>query len=386
MKDPRIKELADIIVSYSCRVQPGDNVLIESIGSDHTLAGALIARVYQAGGNPYLELGSPPLQRGLIAGASRELFASMADMHMERMRQMQAYIGIRGSENIFELSLVPDEKMNLYQEVYSKPVHLDLRVKNTKWCILRYPNPSMAQLARMSTEEFEDFYFDVCTLDYQRMSRAMDVLSEYMRKADRVRITGAGTDLAFSIQGLPPIKCAGEFNIPDGEIFTAPVRDSVNGVIQYNTPSSYHGVTFENVRLTFKNGRIDEISASNDVSRLIKIFDTDEGARYIGEFSFGVNPYITKPMNDTLFDEKIQGSFHFTPGAAYTECDNGNKSAVHWDMVMIQRPEYGGGEIWFDDILIRRDGLFVPADLQCLNPDQLKKSAGMPFGEASGQV
>ncbi|TGU85018.1 aminopeptidase, partial [Mesorhizobium sp. M00.F.Ca.ET.186.01.1.1] len=165
------------------------------------------------------------------------------------------------------------------------------------------------------------------------------------------------------IKGIPAIKCAGEANIPDGEVFTAPVRDSVNGTISYNTPSPYQGFTYDNIKLTFKDGKIIEATA-NDTTKINEVFDTDEGARYVGEFAIGVNPYIQNPMKDILFDEKIDGSFHFTPGQAYDDAFNGNKSSIHWDLVMIQRPEWGGGEIWFDDRLIRKDGRFVVPELE----------------------
>ena len=254
---------------------------------------------------------------------------------------------------------------------YSKPVHSEIRVPKTRWVVLRYPTPSMAQLAETSLEAFEDHYFNVCTLDYGKMSLAMDALVRRMEATDRVRIVGPGTDLSFSIKGMPAIKCDGKLNIPDGEVFSAPVRDSVNGVIQYNTPSLYQGNVFERTRLTFENGKIVAAESSDSV-RSNQIFDTDEGARYVGEFAIGVNPYITKAIKDTLFDEKIAGSFHFTPGSCYDECPNGNKSAIHWDLVCIQTPEHGGGEMYFDDELIRRDGLFVTDDLKGLNPENLK--------------
>ncbi|WP_312049560.1 aminopeptidase, partial [Exiguobacterium profundum] len=215
------------------------------------------------------------------------------------------------------------------------------------------------------------FYFNVCTLDYGKMDRAMDGLVELMNKTDRVTLKGPGTDLSFSIKDIPAIKCSGQMNIPDGEVFTAPVKDSVNGVITYNTPSPYQGFTFENVKLTFKDGKIVDATA-NDTERINEVFNTDEGARYVGEFAIGVNPYIQHPMKDILFDEKIDGSFHFTPGQAYDEAYNGNNSSVHWDLVNIQRPDYGGGEIWFDDVLIRKDGRFVIDALLPLNPENLK--------------
>jgi aminopeptidase len=272
---------------------------------------------------------------------------------------------------VSEKASVPSDKMKIYMSLFSKPVHSDQRVNHTKWCIMRYPSHSMAQLANMPTEYFEDFYFDVCNLDYKKMSKAMDPLVKLMNETDKVRITGKNTDLSFSIKGINAIKCDGKMNIPDGEVYTAPVKDSVNGIITYNCPAVYQGVTFENISLEFSNGKIVKATAS-DTERINEIFDTDEGARYVGEFAIGVNPFIDIPMKDTLFDEKIKGSLHFTPGSCYEDCSNGNNSSIHWDLVFIQRPEYGGGEIWFDDKLIRKDGLFVIDELKGLNPDNLK--------------
>jgi aminopeptidase len=286
------------------------------------------------------------------------------------MSKMDAYVGIRGGNNAYELSDVDGDRRKLYSSVYSNKVHLDLRVNKTKWVILRYPNPGMAQLAGMSTEKFEDFFFDVCTLDYSKMDKAMDSLGALIEKTDKVRLVAKNTDLTFSIKGLPGIKCSGKRNIPDGEIFTAPVKDSVNGVITFNAPSIKDGLKFENVCLTFKDGKIVNATA-NYTEKLNEILDIDEGARYIGEFAIGVNPMIHKAIGDILFDEKIAGSFHLTPGNAYDNTFNGNRSAVHWDLINIQTPEYGGGEMYFDDVLIRKDGKFVIPELECLNPENL---------------
>jgi len=369
--DTRTSTLAQNLIRYSTDLQPGEKILIEMFDDALPLAQALIEEAYRAGAVPFLSLKNNRLQRKLLSGASEEQLQAIAGWESERMRSMQAYLGIRASDNISELSDVPAEKLKLYQQHWFKPVHSEIRVKNTKWCVLRWPNSSMAQLAGLSSEAFEDFYYNVCNLDYANMDRAMTPLVEIMEKTDRVRIVGPGTDLNFSIKGIPVVKCSGLRNIPDGEVYTAPVRDSVNGTLAYNTPSIYLGTTYENVRLTFENGRITN-STANLTERIIEVFNTDEGSRYVGEFALGVNPYISRPMKDTLFDEKIQGSFHFTPGNAYEEADNGNRSAIHWDLVCIQTPEWGGGEIWFDDKLIRKDGRFVISELTALNPENLK--------------
>ena len=371
MTDHRIEILAKNLVSYSCKVQPGEKVLIETKGFELPLTKALIKEVYKAGGMPFVTIKNDEITRALLNGCSEEQIKLMAEFELARMKKMDAYIGIRYSDNSNELGDVPEDKMKLYSSLFNKPVHSEQRVEHTKWVILRYPNSAMAQMAEMSTEAFEDYYFDVCNLDYSKMSKAMDPLVQWMEKTDRVRIIGKNTDLSFSIKGMPAIKCDGGRNIPDGEVFSAPHKNSVNGIISYNTPAKYQGFTYENVRLEFKDGKIVKATA-NDTEKINQVFDTDEGARYVGEFSLGLNPYIDKPMKDTLFDEKIKGSFHFTPGSCYDECNNGNKSAIHWDLVFIQRPEYGGGEIWFDDVLVRKDGVFLPEELKLLNPENLK--------------
>lgn len=371
MKDPRIDQLAKNLINYSIRLQKGEKVLIENFGLQKELVKALVREAYAAGGYPFVSLKDNDINRSLLLGAQTEQYEMMAQFEANVMSNMDAYIGLRAGDNINELADVPAEQMKIEGATIGKKVHREIRVPNTKWVVLRYPSASMAQLARMSTDAFEDFYFNVCNLDYGKMDKAMDNLVELMNRTDKVRLTGPGTDLTFSIKDIPAIKCSGQMNIPDGEVYTAPVRDSINGVLTYNTPSPYQGFTFENVSLKFENGKIVE-ATSNDSERLNKILDTDEGARYIGEFAIGVNPYILHPMQDILFDEKIDGSFHFTPGQAYDDAYNGNDSNIHWDMVNIQRPDYGGGEIYFDDVLIRKDGKFVIPELEVLNPENLK--------------
>ncbi|MEK3700444.1 aminopeptidase [Paenibacillus sp. FSL R10-2199] len=371
MNDPRIQKLAANLVGYSVNVQPGENVLVEMIGSERDLIKAVVEEVGKAGGRAFVQLTDRTVLRSMLKYGTPEGIQTWAEIDLNRMKQMDCYIGIRAGENVNDLADVPEENMKLYNSLYSHPVHSEQRVKHTKWVVLRYPNASMAQLANTTTEAFEDFYFAVCNLDYAKMDKAQDSLAELMRRTDKVRIAGPGTELTFSIKGIGAEKCSGQKNIPDGEVYSAPVRDSVNGTISYNAATLYNGVTFENVKFTFENGKIIEAS-SNDTVRLNEILDSDDGARHIGEFAIGFNPYILHPMKDILFDEKIAGSLHFTPGQAYDVTDNGNRSSIHWDLVLIQRPEYGGGEIYFDDVLIRKDGIFVLPELEGLNPENLK--------------
>lgn len=368
--DPRIKKLSETLVNFSCAVKPGENVLIEYRGDEPVdLVTALVADVYKAGGNPYVNHTDMRIYRAIVMGCKEEQIKLWDEREYNFMKQMDCYIAVSSYNNSAETSDIPVEKMQLYSKCMDRM--FEERVNNTRWVVLRYPNPGMAQQANMSIEAFTDFYFDVCTMDYSKMDKAMDALKKRMESTDKVHLVGPGTDLTMSIKGQPAIKCSGNMNIPDGEIYTAPLRTSVNGVISYNTPSLEEGFTYENIRFEIKDGKIIKATA-NDTERINKFLDVDEGARYFGEFAIGINPYVLEPMKETLFDEKIAGSIHFTPGQCYEDCPNGNNSQNHWDLVLIQRPEYGGGEIWFDDELIRKDGIFIPEDLHCLNPENLK--------------
>ncbi len=368
MKDPRIDLIAKNLIQHSVKLQKGEKVLIQGSNESIPLLKALIKEAYNVGGIPFIKNSESELIKTLLIDACEEQVKLMAEADLIIMKAADAYISISSPSNNASLSGIPGEKMNMYKQYYVVPVHMTERVENTKWVIATFPNPSMAQSANMSTEAYENFYYNVCCLDYSKLSKAMDPLVSLMERTDKVRLTGKDTDLTFSIKGLPAIKCDGQLNIPDGEVFTAPVKTSVDGYISYNTPTVYMGTTYENIRLEFQKGKIIKATSNNN-EELNKVFNIDEGARYIGEFAIGVNPYIISPMKNTLFDEKISGSIHFTPGNAYKEAFNGNKSSIHWDLVFIQRPEYGGGEIYFDDVLIRKDGLFVLDELKALNPD-----------------
>ena len=367
--DPRFAQLAAGLTGFSTALEKGERVLIDAFDVPDAMVIALVRATRERGAYPYVQLHRARITRELMLGAEDDQFAPHAEVELGRMQKMDAYIALRGSDNIFESSDVPSARVQLVSRLM-KPV-LDHRVGKTKWVVLRWPTSSMAQQAGMSTEAFEEFYLRVCTLDYSLLTPGMAALKKLMDATDRVHIKGPGTDLRFSIKGIGSQPCGGLRNIPDGEVFSCPTRTSANGVIQFNTPTLYSGTKFENVRLVLKDGKIIEATA-NHTKRLNEILDTDAGARYIGEFSLCFNPHILSPMCDILFDEKIAGSLHFTPGQAYEDCGNGNKSAIHWDMVLIQRKEWGGGEVWFDGKLIRKDGIFLTKELKPLNPSQLK--------------
>lgn len=367
--DERYNRLADLLTGYSVSLKEGETVLIDAFDVPDLMVVALVRAARARGATPFVNFHHARVLREFLREVTDEQAELLADVELYRMKRMDAYIALRGAANIFEYSDVPADRQNRYQKQMREV--LNYRVKKTKWVVLRWPTAAMAQQALMSTEAFEDFYFRVCGLEYARMTPGMEALKELMESTDEVRITGEGTDLCFSITNISAIPCGGLRNIPDGEVFTAPVKESVNGTIRYNAPTVYQGTSFDGIVLTFKDGKVVQADAGAKTERLNAILDSDEGARYVGEFAIGFNPHILEPMRDILFDEKIAGSFHFTPGQAYEEADNGNRSQVHWDMVAIQRPEYGGGEIIFDGRTIRRDGRFVVPELEKLNPEYL---------------
>jgi len=374
MSEVRRAALARTIIRHSTRLEEGEAILIDAVDVADGLVHDLVDAAYAVGGLPLVELRRSALNRRHLRVGREAQIRLHAEIEMYRMQRVQAYVGLSGSENVSQLSDVPPEHLALHTRLYHHPVHVEQRVNHTKWVVLRYPTPSMAQLASMSTEAFESFYYDVCSLDYGRMAEAIVPLAERMRRTDAVRIVGPGTDLRFSIAGIGAVPCEGRHNLPDGECFTAPVRGSVHGTIAFNTPSRYHGTTFRDVRFTFEGGRI--VRAEGEpLDRLRHLLALDEGASHVGEFSLAFNPYVLHPIQDTLFDEKIAGSLHLTPGQAYVRADNGNRSQIHWDLVLIQRPDYGGGEVWFDGECVRRDGLFVAPALEGLNPDRLRGQA-----------
>jgi aminopeptidase len=367
MRDPRLEKLAANLLDYSLELKAGEKLLIEGDTAARDLIVAVLEGAYARGAVPFYQVGDARIRRAWYLNARREQMDIEVGWALRRLEDIDASLYMAGGENASELADVPSSVLAASRLAGEPLIEKHLA---KKWCLLRFPTPSGAQAAGMSTEAFEDFCLDVSTLDYARMAKAMDPLVDLMSRTDRVRIVSPGTDLSFSIKGIPVLKAAGKNNIPDGEVFTAPVRDSANGTILYNTPSLEDGTTYERVRFTFKDGKIVD-SDANEPEKLLKMLDTDEGSRYLGEFALGMNPRIDRPMKDTLYDEKIGGSLHLTPGRAYDDADNGNRSSVHWDLVLIQTPQWGGGELYFDDVLVRKDGRFVLPELEGLNPENL---------------
>lgn len=382
MTDSRYQALAKTLISYSVDLQPGENILIQAYDTSDSLNEficCLVKEAAEAGGNPVVFCEDQRVQRALLMNVTEAQMKLMSDWQLFLMERVQAWIGFRSFNNINEQNDVPAEKQKLFAENIFGRVHRDYRLTKTKWCLLRWPTPAMAQLFGMSTEAFEDFYFRACLLDYARMAKAAEPLRELMKKTDKVRILGpSGTDLTFSIKDIGAHIDDGKVNRPGGEAFSPPVKESVNGVIAFNTPTTERGGKyFSNICLEAKNGKIIDASCESGSKKdLAAILDRDKGSRFFGEFAMAFNPHILEPAPDILFVEKVAGSLHLAIGDSLG-CDpsvwptNMNKSSVHWDLVLIQRPEYGGGEIWFDNVLIRKDGLFILHELEGLNPENL---------------
>ncbi|MCJ8010794.1 aminopeptidase [Paenibacillus sp. KQZ6P-2] len=367
MKDYRNQQLAHNVVNYSLCIRKNENLLIEVEGHENLLVKAIVEETYKAGGNPFVTFIDNEILAIQLKQCTSEQIKLMSTFDQVRMNEMDAYLLIRADLNTNELNDVDVEKMDYYWKNYYHEVHAH-RWSNTKWCIMSYPNASAAQRANMSTEKFEDLYFKVCNLDYSKLALQMSKLVDLLKRTETVRIEGPGCDLSMSIKNMPVSMDAGHQNLPDGEVYCIPRKDSINGYISFNTPVTYQGTTFENIKFTFKDGKIEEATA-NDTEKMNLILNTDQGSRYIGEFGIGLNPYITNPMKDILFDEKIWGSIHLAVGSAPIQGENTNLSSIHWDIVHIQRPEYGGGQLWFDDVLVRQDGYFVFDELKGLNPE-----------------
>jgi len=361
MNDPRVKKLSDLLLDYSLQIKRGETLYIEWKGSSTMpLIENLIAGCVARGATPFWVFHDERLLKGAMNGACDDQVKSYAKFHCELMDKMDCYLGINGSDNPFEMGKVPSKDVERFTKLYSHPVHTVRRIRKTRWCVLRWPSLSFAQMAQMPHSDFTDYFFNVCLVDYKKMSRKMNELAKLMKKTDRVRVVGDGTDLSLSIKGMPPVICDGKLNVPDGEVYTAPIKDSVNGTIKFNAPAIHRGQVFTGITATFKNGYAEKITCeTGNEKELNKVFDIDEGARFIGEFAIGVNEKITRPMRDTLFDEKIDGSIHMAFGQSYDDAPNGNNSAIHWDLVHIQRPEFGGGEVYFDGKLVRKNGKFL---------------------------
>lgn len=359
------KKLAQKLLNHSVELMDGQNIMLQLIGLNGIgLLRALVRAVREKNAHPFIKVEDPEINRTLLENGNDQFWKNQATVdQLPLMKQMDSFIGIRASENIYENSMVSKHANRAFSENFLNPVHFKERVEHTNWAVLRYPSQAFAMNAKMPTEKFRQFYYKACLFDYNKLAEAMKPLEELLRNTDKIQLKGEGTDIEFSVKGQNWIPCFGKRNIPDGELFSSPIIDSVNGHITY-APSVYQGKPFEFVKLVVKDGVVQDFDSSNN-DALEEILDTDEGARRFGEFSFGLNPVIEKPMYDILFDEKIYGSNHLTLGKDYAIAPNGNESNIHWDLVCI------GADVYFDGKLIRQGRNFVKDELKVLNPDSL---------------
>jgi len=359
------QQLAEKLLDHSTELESGQNIMLQLIGLNGIgLLRALVEEVRKRDAHPFIKIEDPEINRTLLEQGNEDFWTNQAEVdQLPLMKQMDAFVGIRAAENIYENSNVPKDANSAYSKKFLNPVHFKERVEHTNWVVLRYPSPAFAMNAKMPTESFRNFYYNACIFDYEKLQHAMQPLEELLRETDKIHLKGEGTDIEFSVKGQNWIPCFGKRNIPDGELFSSPILDSINGHITY-APSVYQGKPFEFVKLEVKNGVVVDFDSSNNPA-LEEILDTDEGARRFGEFSFGLNPIIKEPMYDILFDEKIYGSNHLTLGKDYAIAPNGNSSNIHWDLVCI------GADVYCDGELIREGRQFVKEELKGLNPEVL---------------
>lgn len=366
---PDNQRLAAQFIDKTLALRPGENIWLEYQGANaeslalacRDKANALGAAVY------FVDSGSQ--RTHMLVPDIAEQHTALAAGNLAIMQQMDAYIRICDDDDQLKLAADAEQKKLLARAVKDAT---EYRISNLRWLVISAPTLAFAKACGQTPEEFRQFYLDANLFDYEKMDDAVAPLAALMTASKDVHIKGKDTDIQFSIEGIPAISCTGKHNIPDGECFTAPVKDSVNGTILFG-PSVYQGAKFSSIWLRFENGKAVDAKAGTDheTAELNRILDMDEGARYVGEFAIAFHPRILSPVGDILFDEKISGSLHMALGRCYANASNGNESLNHWDMVHIQRPEYGGGEIWMDSCLIRKDGLFIVPELKGLNPGEL---------------
>ncbi|MBE6124211.1 MAG: aminopeptidase [Erysipelotrichaceae bacterium] len=369
MKDNRLTILAHILLDHSLQIEKGDNFVLKAPYSAKPLILEIVNYANEIEANAFVTITDQDITRKLMQGINKETALINNEIETLKFSKMKGLITIREEEK--ETDPIDIETLTMIGKI-NKPLN-DTIINEKRWVLLEWPTELAAQKVNMSYEQYYDFVLDVCTLDYVSMGKKAQVLKDLMEKTDKVRIVGPNTDLSLSIKDCKAVICRGERNIPDGEVYVGPIKNSINGKITYNVKTKYQGKSFENICFEFKDGKIIKASANAYNKALNKILDIDEGARYIGEFSLGFNPIIKKEIGNILFDEKMCGSFHLTPGQCYKRSNNGNNSQIHWDLVCSQLEEFGGGQIYFDDVLIRDNGIFVLEELKCLNPDKLLK-------------
>jgi len=366
MADPRVEAMARILVDYSVDVQPGHFVQIDGSPEGAPLLLAVYQRVLERGGHPWLRVGLDEAAEIFFKVASSEQIDFVPDVFRQAIEEIDATIGVWTEVNTKSLTNVDPTKQAraaaarrpISERFFERAARKELR-----WTGTAYPTQAFAQDAEMSLREFEDFLYGAALIHepdpiaaWQSVSKRQQRLIDWLSDKSQVRLIGPDTDLTLSVQGRLWENCDGHENFPDGEIFTGPVEDSVNGHVRFTYPACTRGREVEDVRLWFENGKVVKATAVKNEEFLLTMLDTDEGARYLGEFAFGTNPGVQRFTKNILFDEKIGGTVHMAVGFGFPETGSQNKSAIHWDMICDLRQ---GGEVWVDGELFAREGKFL---------------------------
>lgn len=354
MVDPRIKKLAGILVNYSIKMKKGDVIEVSCGPAAAPLALEVYKLILENEALPMLNVGLPGAAYQYYKLATDDMLKTFPKIRMYEAEHTAGSISIGTDYNTKEFTNIDSKKIALRRKVI-KPIQ-DKEMEKDNWVICEYPTDALAQDAEMSLEEFEDFVYSATNVDYEKMDKDQDHLKKLFDKGKTVRIVAKDTDLTFSIDGRDAIKCAGNRNIPDGEIFMAPVDDSANGHIAYSFPAIRGGKEVDGIRLEFKDGEVVRASATKNEDFLLEMIKTDEGAKRLGEFGIGLNFGIKKFIKQILFDEKIGGTVHLALGMAYKEGGGKNDSAIHWDMICDLR---NGGELYLDGKLVQKNGKFL---------------------------
>lgn len=342
----KLKKLAKIIINYSIALKKGEKLLIRGYGFDgYPLIKELYLEAVKAGAFKIdVRYSSDEMARIFYENATKEQLTFLDLLDKKVADNYDAMIQIIADENPFELAAVEIKKKQLAMKAM-KPLSDILHKK--RWCLFYYPNNATAQTAKKSLETWENFVFDSCIKDWKKEEKMQLKLIDLLKKVKKIRVVGHETDLTLSVAGQTWLKCCGSHNLPDGEVFTSPIRNSVSGVIRYNVPTRYMSKDFDWVKLWLKNGKVVKEACSHDVKDLADILNTDSGARYYGEFAFGLNKSILEPTREILFDEKMGKSLHMALGKCYDEAPNGNDSNIHWDLIF--RFDWANAELYFDD-------------------------------------
>lgn len=350
--DKRWKQLSNLLVDYSMKVQPGEKVMIAMVEMEtYPLVLALSEAVIKAGAYPQVQFLSEELNRLLLKHGNREQINRVPEIEAHGMEWADVYFGLRGAHNLDVFWDIPADKLSALRRAMGKVS--TLRWEKTRWCLLRVPNAALAHQAGVDEQTVTDMFFNSCLQDWPGLSREWQRQADILGQGREVRVIGRETDLRFSIAGRTWEVFDGKLNMPDGEIATSPVETSVDGHIYFDFPGVLGGRLLEDIRLRWNKGKLVQATAATHQDFLQAVTRTDPGASRIGEFAFGTNQAITRYSRDILLDEKIGGTIHIALGRAYSSTGGTNTSAIHWDIVKDMREE---GQVYLDGKLIFEKG------------------------------